>query len=289
MCARISTDHPGCPVPHAGTGHQAAGAVPWVGGAPGSRGALRYHDTCCTAPKPVPVEQLQALGPPPSPSRRALACSHSVLSTPTPVPLCQIRDFSAALVQSAWRMFVCKADFNMYRTAASLIQALWRGIRARADFAKWQVRLLRTRGPTRVCCRALPLVAAVGQHHQVLGRNCLWCPYNNSLFVLHLSSCAPPWVHTCAGLHEACTHVSLPQHAGCRAATSVLVAHGPAPGRLPRPGPGRDTHPGGVARGAGQAAHGAGPLCCLVRNRSPPHMGTLPRAGLHTTPVLAGG
>ena len=51
----------------------------------------------------------------------------------------QIRDFAAAVIQSAWRMFACKADFNMYRTAASLIQALWRGIRAREAFAEMQV------------------------------------------------------------------------------------------------------------------------------------------------------
>lgn len=98
----------------------------------------------------------------------------------------------------------------MYRTAASLIQALWRGIRARADFAKWQVRLPRTRGPTRVCCRALPLVAAVGKHNQVLGRNCLLCPCGDSWFVLHMSSCAPPprFTRAPACMKRACTCLS---------------------------------------------------------------------------------
>jgi hypothetical protein len=59
---------------------------------------------------------------------------------PPPPSHPQIQDFSASLIQSVWRMYVCKADFGMYRSAASLIQALWRGKRCRVTVEMMQAR-----------------------------------------------------------------------------------------------------------------------------------------------------
>ncbi len=53
----------------------------------------------------------------------------------------QLRDFAASIIQSTWRMFVCKADLHMYRSAAELIQAQWKGRRLRSTHVGLVVRV----------------------------------------------------------------------------------------------------------------------------------------------------